>query len=316
MEAYGPPYSARAVASMSLATDVGKGTVVQACRLFGLSRAAWYAAKAEPRPRRRRAPEPRNGRDRGPGRQPVVSADELRTAIRAVVDEHPAWGVRKVWATLRRVPYGLRAGTRRIWALMKDMGLCLPPDRSRRSDTRGHVTVELPNRRWATDLTTVWTSEDGTVAIVPLVDCGCRSALAVDVTKAQDSIAVLAPVRETLVAHFGSPECVPEGLELRTDHGPQYTGSDCGDLCAEWNVEQTLAPVGRPTGNAVAERLIRTLKEECIWLRDWKTEEEVRAAVAAWMVDYNERRPHQALGWQTPAERRAERLGKAWRAAA
>jgi hypothetical protein len=60
----------------------------------------------------------------------------------------------------------------------------------------------------------------------------------------------------------------PSPQELRTDHGPQYTAEDCVDLCRAWRLDHTFAPVGRPTGNSVAERLIRTMKEECIWLRD------------------------------------------------
>jgi transposase InsO family protein len=66
----------------------------------------------------------------------------------------------------------------------------------------------------------------------------------------------------------GRRAAVPAGLELRTDHGPQYTGQDCAELLARGD-SRTLAPVGRPTGNAVVERLIRTMKEEVIRLQDW-----------------------------------------------
>ncbi|MGC3998581.1 MAG: integrase core domain-containing protein [Anaeromyxobacter sp.] len=78
---------------------------------------------------------------------------------------------------------------------------------------------------------------------------------------------------------------------------------------AAWGLTHTFAPVGRPTGNAVAERVIRTMKEEVIWLRDWDTAEQLREAVLAWQHRYNTQRPHQALGWKTPAEYRAEKLG-------
>ncbi len=176
--------------------------------------------------------------------------------------------------------------------------------------------AEEPNRRLATDLTTVWTKEDGLVAVVPVIDCGCRSVLTLGVTKPQDSAAVLTPVRHAVAAEFGSVVNVPHGFELRTDHGPQYTGADCEELCRQWNIDHTLAPVGRPTGNAVAERVIRTMKEECIWLRDWTSLKELEAALATWMQGYNEWRPHQALMWQTPSERRAQRLAVPMRMAA
>ncbi|MBK8011750.1 MAG: transposase family protein [Deltaproteobacteria bacterium] len=82
------------------------------------------------------------------------------------------------------------------------------------------------------------------------------------VTKSQESPAILSAVGAALFKTFGSPSDVPEGLGLRTDHGPQYTGGDCEELCKRWGLDHTLAPVGRPTGNAVTERLIRTMKEE------------------------------------------------------
>jgi putative transposase len=295
---------------MSLDTSQGRATVVLLCAVFGLSRSAYYEARralhAEgsneavklPSPaKRRRAPTPS-----------AVSVEELRTAIKEVAKEHPAWGVRKVHARLRRAPYALCVGRKRVWALMKNMGLCFAPGARPAEEPRGQVVVEYPNRRWATDLTTVWTKEDGLVAVMPVIDCGCRSVLELRVTKSQEAPAVLSAVGAALYAEFEAPENVPDGLELRTDHGPQYTGEDCRELCERWNVDHTFAPVGRPTGNAVAERVIRTMKEECIWLQDWTSLTELQAELDRWRVIYNTARPHQALKWCTPAEVRASYL--------
>ena len=138
-----------------------------------------------------------------------------------------------------------------------------------------------------------------------MIDCGCRSLLELRASKSQESPAILAAVGAALCDNFDSPANVPEGLGLRTDHGPQYTGADCQELCIRWNLDHTLAPVGRPTGNAVAERVIRTMKEECIWLRDWTSLVELQAALDAWRVVYNDQRPHQSLKWSTPSEVRA-----------
>jgi len=235
-----------------------------------------------------------------------VPAAALLAAIRAVVDDNPAWGVRKVWAVLR--DRGIRAGRARIWALMRAHGLVLARDREPGDPPRGHVAVPVPNRRFATDLTTIWTTRDGRVAVVPTIDCGCRSVLAITVTVDQHAPAVLASVDLALEAAFGTPAAVPDGVELRTDHGPQYTGADCEDLLARWGVDHTFAPVGRPTGNAVCERVIRTLKEELLWLKDWENAAEVACAVEVWRRKYNDQRPHQALGWLTPSAWRAANL--------
>lgn len=290
---------------MSRETSAGAASVTQLCEAFGISRAAYYAAK-KPKPAAkvvviRRAPT-------------HTSSEVVLAAIRDVIDAEPAWGVRKVWATLARK--GLKVSRKRVHAIMRANGLVLARDREPGETTRGHVAVPEPNRRFGGDLTTVWTRKDGWVAVVPTIDCGCRSVLGLTVDKDQHSPAVLASVEQALMEAFSEPKCVPFGVELRTDHGPQYTGADCAALVEKWNLVHTFAPVGRPTGNAVAERVIRTMKEEVVWLRDWDTADELREALLAWQVRYNTQRPHQALGWRTPAEYRAEKLGLAVEVAA
>ena len=294
---------------MSRQTARGFAPVTQLCAAFGVSRQAYYAA----RQRAARAPATPPPRLERPG--PWATAAELEAGIRRVIAAHPAWGTRKVWAVLRRD--GVVASRKRVWALMRTLGLTLPPPRERTPEApRGHVVVPTSNRRLATDLTTVWTRVDGTVAVTPVIDCGDRVLHACGVSKSQESADILAPLEATLRREFVVPEAVPDDLELRTDHGPQYTGGDCHTLCTDWRLAHTFAPVGRPTGNAVAERVIQTLKVELIWTRDWESIAELEAAIAEWRQCYNTERPHQALGWKTPAEQRAANLAASREAAA
>ncbi len=293
---------------MSRETSRGQATVRQMCKAFGISRQAYYQAQ-----RALRGEGGSGGQQESPSRPrreragPWASNAELEEGVRRVVAEHPAWGVRKVWARLRRE--GVIASRNRVWTAMRRLGLVLPPVRERQgASARGQVAVTQSNRRWATDLTNVWTARDGWVTVVPVIDCGDRYALACEVMKSREAPMVLAPVGRSLVREFGEAENVPWGLELRTDHGSQYTGKDCEDLCRRWGLEHTLAPVGRPTGNAVVERFIQTLKAELIWTRDWESIAELRSAIETWLIEYNHGRPHQALGWETPAERRAKNL--------
>ena len=239
------------------------------------------------------------------------SAERLLRAIVAVIRRSPAWGVRKVWAFLCHVR-GWVVSRRRIWKLMKAHGLALPasgPER-REAPPRERVAVPGSDRRWATDLTTQWTARGGVVAIVPVIDCGDRVALAIEITKSQQAPSVLRPVERVLEDLFGDGFRVPDGLELRSDHGSVYTGADAEALCKRWGVTHTFAPVGRPTGNTIAERFIQTLKAELLWTRDWESIEELRQAIAEWVVRYNEERPHQAVGWRTPDEQRALNLNQ------
>lgn len=291
---------------MSRETSRGTAPVTLVCETLGVSRQAYYAARKPPAPKPAGTPPPRT---RG---TPVAT---LLAAIERVVAGHPAWGVRKVWATLRRE--GMRVGRRRVWALMRAHGHVLAGGTPREpAHRRGQVVVPEPNRRLATDFTTVWTAEEGLLAVAITVDCGCRSVLDVTVSKAQDAPAMLGSVDNALILAFGCPENVPDGVELRSDHGSVYTGADAHTFALRWGIEQTFAPVGRPTGNAVAERTIRTMKEECIWLADWRNAAELAAALEAWRTEYNEARPHQALNWKTPAEYRASKLNQPLKAAA
>lgn len=289
---------------MKRETARGTATVKELCETFHVSRQAYYAAL---RPKAAPVADPPRRRERVGA---WATSAELVPAIREIVDHNAAWGVRKVWATLRR--RGLVVSRKRVWSIMHELNLVLSPPDQREETTRGHVAVPLSDRRWATDLTTVYTRQDGVVALVPVVDCGDRFVLSVGVTKCQEAPSVLAPLTQALREQFGAAVNVPDGLEVRTDHGPQYTSTTCDDLCRAWGLEHTLAPPGRPTGNAVAERLILTLKAELIWLRDWESADELRRAVEAWRIFYNTERPHQALDWATPAERRmAHRANRA-----
>jgi transposase InsO family protein len=313
---------------MSRKTSRGIAPIGLLCAAFGRTRQAYYAAKQRIEQASRGARiegccgsgqgeiVPLGATSKallgvGGGERPgaCVSAAELVAGIRSVVARFPAWGVRKVWARLRRE--GLRVSRKRVWKTMHALGLTLPPLCERAVPlVRGQVAVAESNRRWATDLTTAWTAREGWVALVPLIDCGDRFAFELEVTKAQEAAAVLAPLERALVGEFGAPEAVPDGLELRSDHGPQYTGADAEALCARWRLAHFFAAVGRPTGNAVVERFIETLKVELVWTRDWESLDELREAVREWLHVYNCERPHQALEWKTPAEKRAENLGR------
>jgi len=104
-----------------LQTAIPGSTVTAICRAFGFSRAAYYAAAEAP------ARTPRPKQPTPPG---LPSAGELTERIRAIVAEHPAWGVLKVWATLKHVKK-LRVGRRRVWVLMRTLGLTFPARRER-----------------------------------------------------------------------------------------------------------------------------------------------------------------------------------------
>lgn len=169
----------------------------------------------------RRSRNADNLRPRKERQGPWATAQELEDGIREVIAENSGWGVLKVRAALRRPDRKVIASRKRVWAMMRRLGLVFaaPWERQEGPERRGHVTVPDSNRRWASDLTTVWTDREGIVGVTVVIDCGDRTLLDIEVAKSQESAAVLRPIVRALRAEFGTPGRVPDALELRTDHG-------------------------------------------------------------------------------------------------
>ena len=108
---------------------------------------------------------------------------------------------------------------------------------------------------------------------------------------------------ERAVRFRGAPKAI------RTDQGPEFTGRALDQWAYERGIELRLIEAGKPTQNAFVESFNGKFRDECLNEHWFGSLAEARAIVAAWRVDYNERRPHSALGYRTPAEYAAE-----WRA--
>jgi len=104
---------------------------------------------------------------------------------------------------------------------MKAHGLVLAGGVPREAATsrRAQVVLPEPNRRLATECTTVWTAEEGLPALAVTVDCGCRSVRDLTVGMSQDAPSMLASLDDAPVAAVGHPHDVPYRVELGSDHG-------------------------------------------------------------------------------------------------
>lgn len=109
------------------------------------------------------------------------------------------------------------------------------------------------------------------------------------------------PIRQGVREHFGGfAQSIADGfLAIRHDHGSQYLSDDFqGELTF---LEMTSSPsfVREPEGNGCAERFIRTLKENLLWVRTFKTIEELRLALLEFKKTYNEQWILQRHGYKT-----------------
>ncbi len=286
-------------AAISPATGRAYG-VERVCRVWKLARSSYYSQLGEAAPEMVRA-----GR-RGP--KPKVSDEELLRLIREDLVASPfvGEGHRKVWARLK-VLRQVRVSRKRVLRIMREHHL-LSPRRVRQGEGllhEGTITTDAPNLMWGTDGARVLTAKDGWGWIFVGVEHFNSECVGYHVCKKGTRYEALQPIAMGLTQLFGSVEAgVARGLELRMDHGTQYLSDHFLNQLRFWGITPSFAFVEQPQTNGVAERFIRTLKEQIIHGRVFHTLEEVRQAVAAFVKRYNQQWRVEKLGFLTPREAR------------
>jgi putative transposase len=126
------------------------------------------------------------------------------------------------------------------------------------------------------------------------------------VAKHGDRYAALEPLAQGVTRYYGGVEAdAARGLAVRLDHGTQYLSDHFVNQLRFWGVTPSFAFVAEPETNGVAERFIRTLKEQAIYGRIFRTAAEVRAAVATFVTRYNAEWRLEKTGFRSPLQVRA-----------
>jgi putative transposase len=121
--------------------------------------------------------------------------------------------------------------------------------------------------------------------------------------KVGDRFAALQPVYDAVIDRWGRLDAdVARGLALRHDWGPQYRSAHFTGSLAWLGISDDPAFLGEPETNGCAERWIRTLKEQCLWVQLHDTVEQLRQAVAGFVERSNTSWLIQRHGHQTPRE--------------
>jgi transposase InsO family protein len=265
---------------------------------------AYYLKAREAVPPERR-PVPRK-------RGPIGAAtdDDLVDHIRRVLAESPfhGEGYRKVWARLRH--RGIRTAAERVRRLMREHHLQAPRRGGNAHGPKAHdgtITTDEPDTMWGTDMTTAVTTDQGTVHVFVAIDhCTCE-CVGLHAAKRGNRFEALEPLRQGVREHFGRFEAkAASGLVIRHDHGSNYLSDDFQRELEFLGMTSSPSFVREPEGNGCAERFIRTLKENLLWVRAFATAEELAEALSEFKRTYNERWLIERHGHRTPAQARRD----------
>ena len=281
-------------------------------RAYGLSRVCltWRLSRATIWRHSRAADLPAAPRRR-PGPQGPISDDALASEIRALLAASPfhGEGYRKIWARLR--VSGTRTSPRRVLRVMRENALLAHQRPGAARGPRAHdgtITTEKVDEMWGTDLTTVMTGE-GAAAVFVAVDHCSAECVGIHASHRATRFEALEPIRQAVRNSFGAiGRDVAAGLKIRHDHGSQYMSGDFQKELRFLGATSSPAFVRAPEGNGCAERFIRTLKENLLWVRWFETIEDLRQALLDFRRTYNKEWIIQRHGYRTPAAIRAAQL--------
>jgi transposase InsO family protein len=277
--------------------------IARVCRVWDVPRSTFYAAREEADSTAVAVGPTR----RGP--KPAISDQALLDAIRADLARSP-WtgeGHRKVWARLRAMD-GIRVSRRRVLRLMREHAL-LSPHRARpRPDAPHdrHIITASPNIMWACDGTQVTTVRDGKVWLFGVAEHWNAELLGWHVAKRGTRFEAIQAVGMAVRQQSGQLDAgAARGLALRHDHGSNFMSDDFQKQIRFWGISPSYAFVGEPETNGVIERLFRTLKEQIVHGRIFRTIGEVRDAVRAFVARYNAEWLIEKNGHRSPNAMRA-----------
>ena len=254
-------------------------STVRQCALLGISRSSVYY------------------RPRAPSQKDLALMKQIDQQYLAT----PFYGSRRMKVWLGR--QGHRVNRKRVQRLMRTLGLQVIYRRPRTSKPApghkvypyllGGMEITGPNQVWAADITYIPMAR-GFLYLVASMDWYSRYVVAWRLSNTLDADFCVETLEEALSK--GKPEV------FNTDQGSQFTSEGFTELLEEHGVSISMDGKGRYTDNIFVERLWRTVKYEEVYLKAYSDGREAKDGLEAYFHFYNTQRPHQALGYRTPAE--------------
>ena len=265
------------------------------CERFGISRQTGHMWL------RRFAAGERDFEDRSrrPLHSPRRLPDNVEAKVLVVRDAHPAWGARKIAAVLRRDGIEPPAAST-VHAVLWRHGRIAPDSPGR---AYGSFAREVPNALWQMDFKgRVRLSCGAWLHPLTVIDDHSRFAVGLAACANQQTQTVQARL-ETAFRHHGLPDAiyVDNGSPWGGGHPGQWTPLRLWLL--RLGIETIHSRPYHPQGRGKNERFHRSLAAEVLALVPLAGFDDAQTAFDRWRHVYNRERPHQALGFATPAER-------------
>lgn len=220
---------------------------------------------------------------------------ELKEQIRTLARSKPRYGYRRLTALLRRE--GQRVNHKRVWRVCRELKLQVRWRRRRRivRCPPAAAAVVAANQEWAMDFVSDTVASGRTIRALVAVDAYTRECLEIEVATSIPSQRVTR-VLERVGAERGYPG------SIRVDNGPEFTSRHFLSWCQERGISVTYIEPGKPTQNALVESFNGRFRDECLNASWFRNVVDGREKIGAWKWEYNQQRPHSALGYRTPAE--------------
>jgi putative transposase len=235
---------------------------------------------------------------------PATESEENLRLMRLIDQQFlktPFYGSRRMTACLERA--GETVNRKRVQRLMEVMGLeaLHPRPRTTTPDPNARVYPYLLRDRELTHIDEVWSSDityipmrHGFMYLTAVIDWYSRYVLSWRLSNTLEGRFCLEALDEALAK--GRPEI------FNTDQGSQFTAREYTVRLEEAGIKVSRDGRGRALDNVFVERLWRSVKYEDIYIKDYECVPELVAGLTAYFWFYDEERPHQSLGYRTPAE--------------
>jgi putative transposase len=217
--------------------------------------------------------------------------------IKEMIEENPSFGYRTVAHLL-----GFNKNTvQRIFQIKRWQVRQRPIGFRPRVQALPSV-AKIPNERWSTDLCRIWAGKDGWAVLALVIDCYTRELLGWHLSRSGKASTAEAALEQALISRFGTLGRVQEPFLLRSDNGLVFTSRSYTALVRGYGLKQEFITPHTPEQNGLVERVIRTLKEQCVHRTRFESLQHASRAIGDWINFYNNQRPHQALEMATPKQ--------------